>query len=495
MIESAPVQYVDPGRLRHIELFADLSDEQLGWLAEVGRPAEVADGTVFAEDGDPGRFLWVLLSGEVLITKSVDGQDQVIARHRASPAADGAGSVPQAGEEPSAARQYFGELPLLAGGGYISTVTAVGPTEVVAYDQETFLELLARCPQVSRILLPVLAWRIRTYEMQAGRTVMMKGLGTLAAGLTHELNNPVTAMVRDARDLLGVLRDLGDAAGRWGGLATPAEQRLVSEISEQLADREAARDPGDPLDAANSADAITDWLAGHDLAAAPEAGITLADHGATPETVQELDEGVRKEVVEAGVRYLCHSLRAQALARDIAEAGNRVGGLVSSIKAYSNLDRAPKQQVDLVQGLEATLSLQVDRMAGVRVHRDYADLPPVSGYPGELNQVWTNLIANAVDAMDGRGDLKVKTQRQGEYAIVEVRDSGPGIAADVLPKLFQPFFTTKDIGQGTGLGLYLSWDIVVHRHRGWIDVTSQPEDTRFSVRLPLRTPDDARNDG
>jgi len=189
--------------------------------------------------------------------------------------------------------------------------------------------------------------------------------------------------------------------------------------------------------------------------------------------------------VPAAVGSLAQTLRAQALATDVAEAGGRIALLVRDTKSYTNLDRAPERQVDVTEGVDATLAMYAARLAEVTVRRSYApDLPKVTAYPSELNQVWANLIDNAVDAMGGRGTLEIYACREGNCAVVEFRDNGVGIPPDTLDLLFQPFFTTKDIGKGTGLGLHLSHGIVTTRHRGTIAVTSVPGDTRFTVRLP-----------
>ncbi|MFI6595773.1 ATP-binding protein [Nonomuraea sp. NPDC050536] len=470
-------------RLRGMELFADLTPEQLGWLADAGTLRELGDGEPLFREGAQADGFFVLFRGEIVITKLLDGRQEVLARH--------------AGERLE--HSFTGELPLLTGGEYLATALAVGSAQVMVYDRAAFFDLLERCPQVSRVLLPVLAGRINAMERQAGRSRMLQGLGRVAAGLAHELNNPAAAALRAAGDLRAGVPGLAAAARTWGRLATDAECRLIEAVQDRLSTRR----PLDPLAAADAVDEVADWLADQDLdetgqgqdAAGPDAreagGLpddldeVLAERGADKALLDELAAGVRPEALKAALAHLACALRTRALAEEAAEAGQRVVELVRRIATYTNLDRAPEQDVDLREGLEATLALMAPRLRDVRVHRDFGGLPYMKVFPGELHQVWTNLIDNAVDAMGGSGELTITTRLEGDHALVEFRDSGPGISDEVLPLVFQPFFSTKDVGKGTGLGLHVSRDIVAQRHGGTIEVTSGPEGARFTVRLPV----------
>jgi signal transduction histidine kinase len=475
----------DAARLARVELFAGLGEADLAWLAATGRPVTLADGEVLFEDGQQAEHFYVLLSGELLVTKNVDGRAEVVARHSADAALrPGANRQGEEAGKPSAAHQFTGELPMLAGGAYVAAATAVGRTELLAYDLPCFLEIITRFPQVCRVLLPVLAWRIRSYEVQAGRRAMLNGLGTLAAGLAHELNNPTAVVVRAAAELQSAVGELAAALADWGRLATDVERAAVA----GLAERAQGRPPGlDPFEAAVAEDEIADLLSRRAVPDAGELAALLVEGGIEAEEVAGLADRVRPCAVPAAVGSLAQTLRAQALATDVVEAGGRIALLVRDTKAYTNLDRAPERQVDLTEGIDATLAMYAARLAGVTVRRSYApDLPLVTAYPSELNQVWANLVDNAVDAMGGRGVLEIRAGREGTCAVVEFRDDGPGIPPETLDMLFQPFFTTKDIGKGTGLGLHLSHGIVTNRHRGTIAVTSVPGDTRFVVRLPSR---------
>jgi signal transduction histidine kinase len=471
--------------LRQVELFADLDDQHLRWLADTGRIIDMADREVLFEEGETAAHFYVLLTGELLITKIIDGREEIYGRHSAIPPAGPMASGPD--PKPRAAHQFTGELPLLVGGGYLASAVAVGTTRLLAYDRDTFFELLARCPQVCRVLLPVLAWRIRSYESHAGRQSMLEGLGRLAAGLAHELNNPSAALLGAAGQLRAVLGQLTAWSTTWGELAGPVERGALTDQITQLSAADRTSRPGDALAAAEAADELDDWLAEHcrtEPTPDSEIAAILADQGVRPPVLDSLADAIPCSVLPAAVHCLAYSLHVEALVADIVEAGARIEALVRSTKTYSNLDRAPKQQVDLVSGIEATLAMEASKLARIRIRRDYADLPSVPGYPSELNQVWTNLIDNAIDAMDGCGELRVTTRLEADRVMVEIGDDGPGVPPEALPYLFQPFFTTKDIGRGTGLGLHLSRDVVTQRHHGSIDVTSKPGDTRFTVRLP-----------
>ncbi|WP_449062743.1 sensor histidine kinase [Planomonospora algeriensis] len=195
---------------------------------------------------------------------------------------------------------------------------------------------------------------------------------------------------------------------------------------------------------------------------------------------------MRPEVLPEALGYLSSMLQTRSYVVDVREAGTRISGIVRDTKEYTNLDRAPEREVDVRLGIETTLAMLRPQLAGITVVQRHApDVPAIQGYPGELNQVWTNLIDNAADALDGRGELVITVRREGACVLVEVADDGPGVPAEILPRLFEPFFTTKDIGVGTGLGLHLTHRIVTQRHRGSIVVRSRPGDTRFQVRLPI----------
>ncbi|MFF4614387.1 ATP-binding protein [Nonomuraea jabiensis] len=453
------------GRLAGIELFAGLSDEQLDWLACAGTVRELGDGQALFVEGAPADAFYILLDGEIVVSKLVGGREQVLTRHLGD----------------ALEHQFIGELPLLTSDEYLATALAVGPARVVAYGKDAFFDMLERCPQVCRVLLPVLAGRINAMERQAGRSRMLEGLGLLAAGLAHELNNPAAAALRAARELRELAPRLAATAVEWGRTGEEAEARLVARFQDRVGSGAAL----DPLAEAEAADDVAGWLREQGLDQAVELADDLAEHGVDRAELDELAAGLRPDALAAALAYLVPVLRIRTLAGDAAEAAERVVELVRRTSAYTNLDRAPQRDADLREGLEATLALMAPKLRNIRVRREYGGVPDLQAFPSELNQVWTNLIDNAVDAMGGEGELTISTRREGDHAVVEFRDTGPGIPAEALPMVFQPFFTTKDLGKGTGLGLHVSMDIVAQRHGGTMEVDSRPGDTRFVVRLPL----------
>jgi signal transduction histidine kinase len=477
--------------LRGITLFAALDDDQLAWLARAGVERSLADGDVLFRDGDRADAFYVLVDGELAFsTTDHSGREQFLTRHVRHANSLGDQGIGRAETDhdgkPHAAHEFTGELPLLADADYMATAVAVGPTRVLRYAKPEFFEMLVRCPQVCTVLLPVLAWRIHASEVAARRRDTLEALGTLAAGLAHELNNPAAAVARSAGELADLFPQLLRDCSCLGRRAEPDELTAVNETIDEIRNRVPLR-AVDALDAMDAVDEVTDWL--------DDRGIdpgTLADDlvecGLRVADLESLAGRLRPEVVGPAAEVVAGSLRGHATVAEVVGATARICALIASTKAYSDMDRAAERdEVDVVEGIEATLTMLAPKLSTVHVVRDYRPgLPRISARPSELNQVWTNLVDNAVDAMSGVGTLTITADGVGDDLLVEFRDTGSGVSAAAMPRLFQPFFTTKDVGRGTGLGLYLSHEIVARRHAGAISVSSEPGDTRFCVRLPVR---------
>ncbi|GAB3162056.1 ATP-binding protein [Myceligenerans halotolerans] len=460
-------------------LFAEVSRADIEWTAELARDVDAPAGLVlFREGDDPDRFV-VLLHGELLISTRVDDRDEELTRH----STEDSGQTDKPGE----AHGFTGEMPLLANVSYVATATVSRDSRVAIFDRAAFNALLERVPQVCRVLLPVLAWRLHSSSIQAGQRATIMALGTLAAGLAHELNNPAAAVGRSARALQRQIPALVDAATAWGATATAAEARHVADV---IAAVPAAPEPLSGIARSAREDELVAWLEDHtrignddvdDLAEA------LVESGMGTDQLDQVAAGVRAEVLDAALGHVAARQAGVVEATAISEAATRISSIVAATKEYTNLDRAPEQEFDVAAGIDSTLRMMTRRLNGIDIRRRYPDEPLVaSGYPTELNQVWTNLIENAADAMSGTGSLDIEVRPEGTCVTVAITDTGPGIPEDVRARLFEPFFTTKDIGKGTGLGLHLSHRIITQRHRGSVSVTSKPGRTTFTVRIPRR---------
>jgi signal transduction histidine kinase len=335
----------------------------------------------------------------------------------------------------------------------------------------------------------------RTREA-VGQRERLLALGSLTAGLTHELNNPAAAAVRATASLRervagmrGKLRLL--AAGKY----ERASLESIIELQQRAVEKVAKAPKLDPLATSDAEDELSDWLEDHGIRDGWQLAPTYVQAGLTAEWLDRVRDCVGDQMLEPALRWLNYTLETELLMNEIEDATTRVSTLVGAARQYSQLDRAPFQVVDVHDLLDSTLLMMSAKIGtGINIVKDYdRSLPQIPAYPSELNQVWTNLIENALQAMDGSGTLTVRTARDAGNVLVEIGDSGPGIPADLQKRIFEPFFTTKPVGQGTGLGLDISWRIVVNKHHGDLRVESEPGNTRFQVRLPL-TPRETVNE-
>lgn len=468
--------------LRAVPLFEGLTDEELRRVAEEGSEKFVPAGEINGREGEPVEDLYVILEGDLRITKRVDGGEVVINTY--TPGA------------------FFAEVPLLAGTPFLATGRALTDCRMFLIPDHTFRRMLTEHPLFGDRILETMAERVQILQSVADQRERLNSLGTLAVGLARELNNPAAAARSSAEQLRACL-EIGRTTGmRLARAAARAEldpQALdaLEETVKKAVERAAAPDGLglDELERSEREDDLALWLEdrgvpdGWDLApACVRAGLDTAGLESLMETVPR---GLRADAF----RYLQTALDVAELVDEVEGSARRISGIVETMEGYSYMDRAPVQDVDVNGSLDDTLAVLDYKLEGVEVVRDYdPDVPRITAYGGELNQVWTSLVDNAIDAVssvEGAGRLRLRTSCERDLVLVEVSDDGPGIPEEDQARIFEPFFTTKGVGNGTGLGLDVSYRIVVGRHGGDIHVVSRPGETRFEVRLPIDGPDDA----
>lgn len=463
-------------QLRELFLFEKLSDEQLAWLAERGETKSYPAGTTVYAAGEPATVLYVLLDGTLSLSVRAGGTE--IEMNRTDYRGTYAGAFMAYLDLPLA-RLYIGTL---------RAVTGCRFWELPAADfgwavREWF-------PMATHLLQGFAAQGMATQATVSTRERLV-ALGTVTAGLTHELNNPATAAARATATLHQRLAELwSELAALTSGEHAAGQLATLVELVRQAHSRRGEQAPHSPLQASDREDELGGWLEDHDVAGGWDLTPPLVAAGIDTAWLEQVAASVPAQLLPHAVGVLAVSCEADSLLDELADAAGRISKLIGSAKQYTQMDRSPLQLLDVHDGLESTLTMLAHKFgAGVDVVRDYdRSLPRLPAYAGELNQVWTNLIDNAVDAMDGRGTLTVRTLRKGDCVLVEIGDTGPGIADEIRGRIFEPFYTTKPVGKGTGLGLDICWRIVVQRHGGDLRFTSTPGDTRFQVLLPTSGP-------
>jgi len=456
--------------LLKLELFRKLEKDRLEWICDRSIAIELSQGEILVKEGDPHRGFFILTSGTMGITRFSEGVKMPIGQHQA----------------PS----FFGEIQIMTDDMVPVTLTAL--TDCLAYEitSENFLELTHSCRDFERMVFKTIQRRIKGLQSFIQNREKMAALGTLAAGLAHELNNPSSAVVRALKDITPAIMELQRMNLVYG-------QRNVDE--EHTAQWLKVRDDGcnfiinhrvDPLELMDREDAILDWLEDYEVAEAWKLAEPLAAGNVSSQTLTELTQRWRDETTELrdmGVRWLALSFEVMTIIQSGLRGAQRVSELLQSMRSYSYLDRGAKQLVDIHQGIEDTIQLLSYKLKQrIEIDRDYdTTLPQIQAYGSELNQVWTNLIDNSIDAIADQGKIKIVTVNKVDRVVIKIIDSGSGIPPEIHSRIFEPFFTTKTIGKGSGLGLDAVRRIVENRHLGSITIESELDMTCFVVCLPV----------
>ncbi|MCC7353206.1 MAG: cyclic nucleotide-binding domain-containing protein [Anaerolineae bacterium] len=455
--------------LKRLPLFAGLSDDDLAWLLERSETVGICSGEILMEEGSPGDALYIVLEGEFEFTKRSGQQDVVIATR-------GAGEV-------------IGEISVLEQVPRTATGRALRDSRLLKISQGVFFQLLSSSPAAVLAILHTVTSRLRHTELVLRQSEKMAALGKLSAGLAHELNNPAAAAQRSTAQMRQTIEAWQRLTLQMDALDLDSRQtESVHRLRDEIVKRAAASVNLDPLIRSDREGELQEWLEERDVDEAWELAPALVTFGWDVETLAEAVRDLSSAQLPLILHWVGSGCSLYALLDEVAKSAARISEIVKAVKTYSFLDQAPIQEVDVHDGLENTLVILRHRLKqGVKVTREYAkDLPKIEAYGSELNQVWTNLIDNAVDAMDGKGEITLRTYGKDGLVVVEIKDSGPGIPPDIQSRIFEPFFTTKAPGIGTGLGLHIVYNIVVDKHRGQITVRSRPGETCFQVSLPVR---------
>jgi signal transduction histidine kinase len=472
MTDPGFTQSCSADELRTLFLFEALTDEQLAWLCREGHVEQVEPGLVFTE-GEPADRLYVLLDGVMVLSRRVGADDVETVRSA------------QRGAYAGAFRAFLGDqVPQL----YTASLRVPEPARMFVLSAAKYTQMIHQWFPMALHLMEGLFFNLQNSQQIIGQRERLLALGSLSAGLTHELNNPAAAAVRATSALrervAGMRHKLGMiAAGPYDRVALETLIRL----QEDAADRVPKAAALDPIEASDREDAVSDWLDDHGVTDGWDLAPVFVQGGLDTGWLDHVAATVDPAYLDGAVRWLGYTVETELLMTEIEDSTTRVSTLIAAAKQYSQLDRAPYQVVDVHELLDSTLVMLSGKIGkGITVVREYdRALPGIPGYAGELNQVWTNLIDNAVSAMAGTGTLTVRTRPDRDRVLVEFGDTGPGVPAEIRQRIFEPFFTTKPVGEGTGLGLDISWRIVVNKHHGDLRVESVPGDTWFRVWLPF----------
>ncbi len=455
---------IEKSELLRVPVFVDLPDDQIAWFLSEVQELRLQAGETYLRQGDPADSMFVVLEGQLQARGELGGETIIVSNKP--------GDV-------------TGVLPFSRMKQATVTGRAVTESRLLRFPASLFPELVQKMPELTKRLVGVMSDRIREVTRIEQQRDRLASLGKLSAGLAHELNNPASAAKRATSQLRTILRRIKDASHELGRRElTPAQKSEIEKLETSFTEQDGP--PPDTLTIADLEDQIDSLLRSHGQNDLWQLAAALARRGIKPAVLESLFATLEAGTARAALVRIAASVEVANLLNEIESSTSRISDLVRAIKEYTYMDQGPVQNVDIVKSLETTLTILNHKLKhGVAVQRDYQRVPfLVNSFGSELNQVWTNLIDNAIDAMGGKGELRVRTYREDTCVVVEIGDNGPGISPGVKPHIFEPFFTTKGVGEGTGLGLD-TVQRIVKKHRGNIQVNSKPGDTRFQVWLPL----------
>src|ERR1700719_3783652 len=459
---------VDKTELRRVTEFADLPDDQLDWFLSQSQEMNLKAGETYSRQGDPADSMYVILEGHIQGRGELNGDTVVFDL------------------EPG---DVTGVLPYSRMKQFTVSQRAETDSRALRFPTSLFPDLIQKMPELTKRLVGLMSDRIREVTRLEQQRDRLASLGKLSAGLAHELNNPASAAKRATSQLRDILKKIKSASLELGRRElTAAQKSEIEKLEASFTQQDVI--PPDALTIADLEDQIDSLLRSHGQNDLWQLAAALARRTIKPEVLESLFANLDSDTARAALVRIAASAEVAGLLDEIESSTSRISDLVGAIKEYTHMDQAPVQNVDIVKSLETTLTiLNFKLKQGVVVLRDYLRVPLlVNSFGSELNQVWTNIIDNAIDAMHGKGELRIRTYRDDRCAVVEIGDNGPGISENLQLHIFEPFFTTKGVGEGTGLGLD-TVQRIVKKHQGTIQVSSQPGDTRFQVWLPLpKTP-------
>src|SRR5579863_545538 len=457
---------VEKSELLRVPVFADLPDDQLEWFISQSQEMNLKAGDTYARQGDPADAMFIILEGQLQGRGEIGGETVTFDL------------------EPG---DVTGILPFSRMKQFTVSGRAVTDSHALRFPASLFPQLVQKMPELTQRLVGLMSDRIRETTRLEQQRDRLASLGKLSAGLAHELNNPASAAKRATSQLRDMLTKIRNASLELGGRdLTPSQKAEIEKVEASFTRTDIV--PPDALTISDLEDQIDSLLRSHGQNDLWQLAAGLARRNVNPEAVESLFATLDADTARAALVRISASVEIASLLHEIESSTSRISDLVGAIKEYTHMDQAPVQNVDVVRSLETTLTILNHKLKrGVTVRRDYHSVPLlVNSFGSELNQVWTNIIDNAIDAMHGTGELRIRTYRDDGCAVVEIGDNGPGIPEAVQPHIFEPFFTTKGVGEGTGLGLD-TVQRIVKKHRGNIQLTSKPGDTRFQVWLPLVT--------